>query len=107
MKISPLVHLPHLAIAHIKGCEQSSLVAAGVPTALRALQRDPKAASGPIVLAMTDITALVYIPRLRYGSAWVASDEVAARRGENLAVPARSPENEPIYVQSCFGPVES
>jgi magnesium transporter len=31
-----------------------------VPTALRALQRDPKAASGPIVLAMTDITTLFY-----------------------------------------------
>ena len=31
-----------------------------VPTALRALRRDPKAASGPIVLAMTDITTLFY-----------------------------------------------
>ena len=31
-----------------------------LPTALRGLQRDPKAASGPIVLAMTDITTLFY-----------------------------------------------
>jgi len=31
-----------------------------VPTVLRALQRDPKPAAGPIALAMTDITALFY-----------------------------------------------
>lgn len=31
-----------------------------VPTALRAAQRDPKAASGPIALAMTDIVTLFY-----------------------------------------------
>ena len=38
----------------------AALFGLAVPTALRALQRDPKAASGPIVLALTDITALFY-----------------------------------------------
>jgi len=38
----------------------AALFGLAVPTALRAIQRDPKAASGPIVLAMTDITTLFY-----------------------------------------------
>jgi len=38
----------------------AALFGLAVPTALRAFQRDPKAASGPIVLAMTDIATLFY-----------------------------------------------
>ncbi len=38
----------------------AALFGFAVPTALRAVQRDPKAASGPIALAMTDIATLFY-----------------------------------------------
>jgi len=38
----------------------AALFGFAVPTALRAAQRDPKAASGPIALAMTDIATLFY-----------------------------------------------
>ena len=31
-----------------------------VPAALRALERDPRVASGPMVLAMTDVATLFY-----------------------------------------------
>jgi magnesium transporter len=37
----------------------AALFGLAVPTALRAIQRDPKTASGPIVLAMTDVATLI------------------------------------------------
>ncbi len=55
---------PLLALSILLGILFSVATAAlyglAVPTTLRALQRDPKLASGPMVLAMTDLTTLFY-----------------------------------------------
>ena len=46
--------LPSMTLAVVAG----ALFGLTVPMVLRALEKDPKTASGPIVLAMTDVTAL-------------------------------------------------
>jgi magnesium transporter len=55
---------PNVAIVIVASIALSVTTAAvfglSLPTALRAARRDPAVASGPIVLAMTDVATLLY-----------------------------------------------
>ncbi len=49
-----------IALGIVLGVTAGALFGLAVPTVLRAIQRDPKPAAGPIALALTDIFALVF-----------------------------------------------